>query len=161
MSFADQLRQNYQPAAASTEASRERQTALGLAGTIVYCVRQQCQKISRQARSLEGYYCFNYDEHYIGKDYPVVILPTEHAEGVKPLIDHFDHYYRAASWLSRGSVDLLVATVRSELGKLGFRSLTVRAENVQTRVTVGYTEFLKRNKYREVPAWRIFVSVTW
>ena len=108
-----------------------------------------------------GYYCFNYDEHFIGRDHVYVIFPQESAAELKKTIDHYDHYYRSSPWLSRGSVNLLVETVRSELAKLGFRSLTVRAEDVQTRVKAGYTEFLKRDKHRDVPSLRIFVSVAW
>lgn len=159
MSFADELRKNYQTGNAPAE---EVKTAQYLTGSIVSAVTNACQKISKHSRSLEGYYKFNYDEHTIVKadDFPKVFFYKEHLGkySVSTLI-HFNHNHD--SYLNIACKNLIVENTRRELVKLGFSSVTVRAEEIPAPLKVGHTEFLVREKYHHFPAFRIYVKVSW
>ena len=159
MTFAEQMRNNYQPGPVlSEEEKRENGTADYLIMSTVYAVKEQCRKISAQARSLEGYYCFNYDEHYIGKDYPyTVFYKNDYCRDRGPI----DHFNPGQSCLPHAHRDRVIAGVRNELNRLGFRQVDVHAEDVMGSLHVGHTSFLLRPKYKAFPAFRICVKVSW
>lgn len=159
MSFADDLRNNYQPN--NTIREKEEYKSDYIIRSIVLCTKKKCKEVSKNSRLLSGFFCSDYDgDFYIGNDAPRIFIYDNISEEKKRIIKHFEGGFGKQYW-SKESRDRIVENTKNELIKLGFRKVTVRAEEILTPVLVGYTEFLHRDKYEKFSSFRIFISVSW
>lgn len=152
MSFADQLRKNYE--------GPEQPKKPMYINDIVQCVKKHAGAVSRNARSLSGYFAHGYDEFEINKDNAHIFLYKSELERRAHLIKACNpnieqHMYTAQER------SIIVESVRVALLKEGFSTVTVRAEDVVKPVKYGHSEFLHRELFQNFPAFKIFVSVTW
>ncbi len=154
MSFADQLRNNYNP---DTEQSLKERRMQYTVYDVTQAIKTTCNHISDRSRVLAGYY----EEGY---DMPI-IRPVKSNTVTMFLLD--SDVLRKQKEAVRDVVfsvrdqEELISRIRREVQKMGFSTMEVRAEACESRRKVGYTTFLAREKYVNFPAFCIYFKVTW
>ena len=148
MSFADQLRNNYQ--------SVDNKPLY--INSIISCVRDKASEVSKTSRTVSGYAGHGYEDWELGNN-PVLYLYETNFGKYEKAIKHFQihpiYMYNAQDR------NMIVEQVRSALLQDGFHNVIVRAEETQKSFKIGVTEFMHRNKTVEYPAFKIYVSVSW
>lgn len=154
MSFVDELKNNYRP---ENDLTREEIEKRWEVKCIIWCIEKGCSEASQHSRTLEGYYCLNYDGHYIGKKPPKIFFYNNFGKS-KAFIEK---KHPGIICFSKNSRDKIIENVKNELIKLGFHDFDVHAEDILSPLHVGYTSFLGRNKIEKFPSFSIYIKVIW
>ena len=148
MSFADQLRNNYQ-------VSDNKPLYINC---IVSCVKDKAFEVSRTSRTVCGYAGHGYENWELGNN-PFLYLYETNFGRYEKAIKTFYHYN--IYMYNINDRDFIVKKVTSDLEKEGFCNVIVRAEETKKSFKIGTTEFLGRTKTIEYPAFKIYISVSW
>ncbi len=152
MSFADQLRKNY-------EGPKVPQKHMYI-DDIVQCIKRHAGMVSRNARSLSGYFANGYEEYEIDKDNAHLFLYKSELGRRAHLITACNPNIEQHMYTIQEK-STIVESVRVALLKEGFNTVTVQAEDVMKPIKYGHSEFLHRELFQDFPAFKIFISVTW
>ena len=152
MSFADNLRKNYE--------GPKRPSKNLYIDQIVSAAKQAASEVSRNAKSVAGYFYEGYDGPEINKsNYKYFLYKSELGRRAH-LIKGFWPNIEQAMYTAQEK-SLVVESVRVALLKEGFNTVTVRAEDFNHPVKYGHSEFLHRELFQDFPAFKIFISLTW
>lgn len=159
MSFAEELAKNYGTKTINTKKDNEIRS---LVENLIFTIKDECKKASGSARSIEGYYCMGPCDtpNYIGtaQKYAYKLFYEGHfgrEEGA--ILKH----HPGILAVNHADKVRMIQEIEAEVKTLGFRNFSICAEDYEEKVMVGYTEFLRRNKFKTVPAFRIYIKVQW
>lgn len=148
MSFADQLRNNYQ--------SVDNKPLY--INNIIACVRNKASEVSKISRTVSGYAGHGYEDWELGNN-PVLYLYETNLSKYEKAIKYY-HIGNIYMYNTQDR-DMIVEKVKIALVNDGFHNVIVRAEETMKSFKIGHTEFLHRDKTVEYPAFKIYVSVSW
>jgi hypothetical protein len=159
MSFADNLRNNYQ---SQSESSNDEWFRKREVKEIIYAVEAEALKVSHHATSLEGYLCSDYEGGYsIGNANPDVYLYKD-ANYLKyeEAIDNFNHATLHAAW-SEDLKSKIFKDVESGLKTRGFKNIIIRAEDKATSLVTGVTSLFLVDIKKKFAGFSVYIKVSW
>ena len=152
MSFADELRRNYEGPKPPSKNLYIKE--------IVKAAKDAACRESRNAKSLSGYFTQDFDEYDVGEG-EVQLFMYQTKLGYKDaMVKGFWPNIEQCMFTPQER-SCIVENVRQALEKEGFATVIVRAEDTHRLVKYGHTEFLHREKKMKIPAFKIFISLTW
>ena len=152
MSFADQLRKNYEGPKPSDKKLYIKE--------ITEAARDAASKASRNSKTVSGYFCKGYEDYIIDPQNAELFLYKADLGYRAHLIKGFWPNIEQAMFTPQERSQI-VETVRKTLEKDGFSTVIVRAEDTKRPVQYGHTEILHKPKTKDFPAFKIFISLAW